>query len=257
MYRYPLNLDASKQNYVMFYSYGKNNVSEIISLYMPPAVSMADGASYSNFDLGPLGSTGAEIGKTLFEGDGNAKTALENAIGTNGSRTGVQKAALQQAFSNFGLSHGAIDRVRDLYMKQQGKVVNPNTVLQYNNSNIRGYQFTFKMVAESESEAKEIKRIIHAFRSAMYGEKDSALSLSYPATWAIMFQTPAGPNKYLPAIHYECYLENLTANYNTNDTMMHADGAPLEVDVQLQFRETKALSRSEINALHDYTGGDL
>lgn len=253
MLRYPLDLDISKQNRVMFRARDKdgNDVIDIISLYMPSAVTFGDGASYGDFDLGILGGAGAEVGKALFEGEGNIKSAVEQAIGgTENEVSGIQKAALSQAFSNFGLGSSLAERPRDLYLQQQGAAINPNTVLQYTNSTIRSYSFSFKMVAQSKDEADAIKKIINNFRLAMYGKKsNNGLTLTYPAKFNITFYTPEGRNEYLPKIYKETYLEGLTANYNTTSNLTHRDGSPTEVEVSMTFRETKALSREDIEVL--------
>lgn len=251
MLRYPITLDAGKENWVMFYSYGKDNadVSDVISLYMPPAVSFGDGASYGNLDLGIMGSAAAGVGEALFGGGADGiRKAKEQLKAKAGGDDPISKAALSTAFTNFGLGSDLAERPRDLYLQSKGKAINPNTVLQYSNAELRSFSFSFKMVAESEKEANEIKKILGGFRRAMYGKKQG-LTLAYPAKWLIMFMTPTGINKHLPRIYHECYLESLETNYNTTSNLTHKDGAPTEVEVQITFRESKVLARDDIDML--------
>jgi len=250
-YRFPSNLVTDKHNTVTFTAFteaGGGSVTEI-SLYMPPTMAVSDGASYGSLDLGIIGSGGGI--ESLIDEEGKLDTSglkqsLNDAANT-GDNT-LNSAVLAKAFSNFGLGGGVGDRVSDLVLQNKGKAINPNTVLQYTNSEIRQHNFTFKMVAESAEEAVSIRSIVNSFRKYMYGVKDG-ITLEYPAKWQIQFLKIGGDrNPFLPE-PYTCFLESCQATYNTSSGLTHADGSPIEVDVTLAFREVKALSRTDIVAL--------
>lgn len=250
MKQYPLTLDPSKDNWIMLYGYDKNGVVDgmPISLYMPPNIGVSDGASYGNFDLGILGQTGQDIATSLMGGGQIPdSSAIKSRLGMGGDDT-MSKAVLSQVFTNFGMGSGLVDRGRDIYLQSESRAINPNTVLQYTNSEIRQLQLTFKMVADNKKESNEIKEIVHMFRKYMYGKKEG-LTLEYPAKWRVMFFTPTGLNSYIPR-YDEMYLESLQTSYNASSNLTHQDGAPSEVDVQLSFREARALSREDIERLH-------
>ena len=256
-YRFPSNLVTDKHNTVTFTAFtqaGGGSVTEI-SLYMPPTIAVSDGASYGNLDLGIIGS-GDGIEKLIGKDgqiDTSGLTESLNSAGTQLDAEGnkdqaMSSAILAKAFSNFGLGGGVGDRVSDLVLKNRGKAINPNTVLQYTNSEIRQHNFTFKMVAESADEAVSIRAIVNSFRKYMYGVKDG-ITLEYPAKWQIQFLKIGGErNPFLPE-PYTCFLESCQATYNTSSGLTHNDGSPIEVDVTLAFREVKALSRTDIEAL--------
>lgn len=249
--RFPSNLSNDIHNAVIFKAFpaaGDGAVAEI-SLYMPPSVAVSDGASYGNLDLGIIGSGGGI--ESLINEDGELDTdglkeSLQNAAG--GTDQAMNSAVLAKAFSNFGLGGGVGDRVSDLVLQNRGKDINPNTVLQYTNSEIRQHNFTFKLVAESQQEATAIKNIVSTFRKLMYGVKDG-ITLEYPCKWDISFLSIGGSkNPFLPQ-PYRCFLESCQATYNTSSGLFHGDGSPIEVDVTLAFREVKALAREDIVAL--------
>lgn len=254
--RFPSNLSNDIHNAVIFKAFpkaGDGAVAEI-SLYMPPSVAVSDGASYGNLDLGIIGGVKDGI-SGLIDEDGKLDTkglkqSLEDAAGSNDQA--MNSAVLAKAFSNFGLGGGVGDRVSDLVLQNRGKAINPNTVLQYTNSEIRQHNFTFKMVAESSEEAVAIKEIVNSFRKYMYGVKDG-ITLEYPAKWQIEFLKIGGQrNPFLPK-PYMCFLESCQATYNTSSGLTHVDGSPIEVDVTLAFREVKALSRDDIVELNGET----
>ena len=251
-YRFPSNLSDEKHNYVRFKGYEKKGSGEVVNicLYMPPTVAMSDGASYGNLDLGIIGG-GKDGIQGLIDDDGKLDTkGLKQQLddSTDTGNSALDSAVLAKAFSNFGLGGGVGDRVSDLVLQNKSKAINPNTVLQYTNSEIRQHNFTFKMVAESSEEANSIKEIVNNFRKYMYGVKDG-ITLEYPAKWQIEFLKIGGArNPFLPA-PYTCFLESCQATYNTSSGLTHADGSPIEVDVTLAFREVKALSRTDITAL--------
>jgi hypothetical protein len=151
-YRFPSTLVTDKHNTVTFTAFteaGGGSVTEI-SLYMPPTIAVSDGASYGNLDLGIIGSGGGI--ESLIDEEGNLDTAgLTQSLGdaANTGDSTLNSAVLAKAFSNFGLGGGVGDRVSDLVLQNKGKAINPNTVLQYTNSEIRQHNFTFKMVAEN------------------------------------------------------------------------------------------------------------
>ena len=251
-YRFPSNLVTDKHNTVTFTAFteaGGGSVTEI-SLYMPPTIAVSDGASYGNLDLGIIGG-GKDGIQGLIDEDGKLDTKglkqqLDNSTDTGNSA--LDSAILQKAFSNFGLGGGVGDRVSDLVLANKSKAINPNTVLQYTNSEIRQHNFTFKMVAESKSEADDINKIVNSFRKYMYGEKDG-ITVTYPAEWTINFMAIGGGINQFIAQPYKCFLESCQATYNTSSGLTHKDGSPIEVDITLAFREIKALQRDEIVAL--------
>jgi hypothetical protein len=251
--RYPLDLNGYAHPSVMFTGYqsvkGSSVAKTNISLYMPDNYSMTDGASYGDFNLGILGKEAGTIVDFLA---GDAKPeALEKTIKT-ATQASNDKALSTvigaQAFANFGLGSESVKRAADLYLKNNNIAINPNTVLTYSNSTIRGFEFAFKLVASSQQEANEIRKIVNTFRKYMYAEKNGKL-LNYPLKWKIHFlKAGGGANEYLPK-PADCYLEGMTSVFNSTGNSFHEDGSPVEVDVTLSFKETKALTRDDIEGL--------
>ena len=247
--RYPLKLSGKNESSVVFTGFDDTGPVQDakIALYMPSNFSVADGASYNNFDLGVLGQEASALATKMFAGEEVDASTLASAKVSGDMKNIINS----QILSDFGMGSGVVDKGRDLALLDMNKAINPNTTLQYGNSTIRGYNFAFKMVAQSQNEANTIRDIVSTFRKYMYGEKGglNSKTLSYPLKWKLLFLAPDGKvNEYLPNA-YECYLESLTATYNSTGNSFHYDGSPIEVDVNVAFKETKALAREDIEAL--------
>ena len=50
-----------------------------------------------------------------------------------------------------------------------------------------------------------------------------------------------------------CYLTNITTNYNPTSMSFHSDGKPVEIDLSLSFSEQTTLTRDDIT--NTETGG--
>ena len=251
--QYPLDFNPEDHGFVTFFARGGGASNIDITLYSPPSFAVGDGASYGNFDMGIIAG---DVINALSASDTDASiAALGEALGKQ-SQGADGKVLMAQTFQNFGMGGGALSRAADIYKVKNKKAVNPNTVLQFSNSEIRAYSFEFTLIANSNNESKAIRKIIESFRRHMYPEgKD--LFLNYPSIWDISFNKPGGgKNKFIPGI-YESYLTSMATTYGTTSNTTHYDGAPVSITVQLSFRETKALKRADIDKLADssYAGG--
>jgi len=220
-----------------------------VTLYHPQQVSFADGASFSTFDMGPLGSN-------ILEGMKNGESAGEIASRMNESAFGgsadpeLSTMLAMKIAQNSGA--GAIvpgaDQLQNIYGQSKGKAVNPNTVTAFQNMVLRSFAFNFKLVAENPFEADEIRNIQRFFRATMYAESGQGnYLLTYPHVFAIEFCTKEGkPNPYYPTI-YQTNLVNFTTNFSAPTSMHFEGGAPLEVDMSLTFQETKVLTLNDFN----------
>ena len=166
-------------------------------------------------------------------------------VGSVINKAGQLNAAM--AASMLARKFGA-ETVADTIDFSQRQVVAPNTNTTFQNSNIRSYAFTFKLVARTKKEAESIKFIVEALRRNMYPEGKDVI-LSYPPVWNIKFiDSDDNESKYLPRI-WETYLTSLTTTFNASTNIFHEDGSPVETDVSLAFQETRALTADDIRKL--------
>ena len=111
------------------------------------------------------------------------------------------------------------------------------------------------MIARSQGESNLIRRIQSKFRHFVYasrGGEDNTITLEYPPVWTIKFMNmdSGTENIYIPRI-YSCYCTGVNTNFNQTGNIYFTDDAPLEVDLEVSFTETRALNRHDIEQMEN------
>ncbi len=135
------------------------------------------------------------------------------------------------------------------------QIMNPNTNTTFTKNGVRQFTFSFKMVARSASESELIRTIQSKFRHFLYasrGGETNTLTLEYPPVWTIKFMNmDAGTeNPFIPRI-YSSYCTGVNTNFNSSGNIYYTDNAPLEVDLELSFQETRALNRHDVEQMEN------
>jgi hypothetical protein len=205
--------------------------------------------TYSTIDLGILGDVAAK-GMVDAAGEGDVGRAIGAGARTAGNELlakakSTKVAAAASIAARQLLKQEQVANVIDFANKQ---VIAPNTNTTFQNSNIRSFQFNFKLVSRTLKDSYAAREIIRTFQEKMYPIGTDVI-MAYPPTWSIKFYDGQGAeNKHIPGI-YTSYLTGLTTTFNSSTNMFHDDGSPLEVDVGIQYQEIKALTRQEIQKL--------
>lgn len=220
-----------------------------IELYLPTGLAFRDNVTYENFDLGAAGAAmegGMGMAESMVKGVGSFVTGL-----TGGSGADVAKLAGIQLASKFGTFAAEAQAAQKL---AGGVTLNPNSRVLFKQPNIREFAFAFKFVARSQREAQEVKDIIKFLRTELYpssinvsvGDQEISLGYRFPNKFAITFEYDGQEMPGLSQIQ-DCYLRDVSTTYNTSAMAMHSDGHFLEVDMTLNFQETRALTRELID----------
>ena len=210
----------------------EKQLGETCTLYMPVGLQIADKVEYENAQLGAIGAALGGVSDP-------------NAAASEGNLSDTAKQLVAQAVSKFSDRAGAAARARSL------TAPNPNTRALFKQVNLRQFQFTFKLIPTSESEAANIPEIIKYFRTEMYPENitygDLALGYKFPNKFQIQFQT--GGNDLVTKLS-DCYLEAFQTNYNpSNAAFLQRGSSPAhfsETDISLTFMEARTLSKDDI-----------
>ena len=226
-----------------------------IYLPIPPGISFSDQMQYSTIDLGIIGKAVARA-TTAAVNEGGFFSGAGGAIGAAvGTLVNQARSANGAAAASLVAKGTGFDNVANFIDFGARQVIAPNTNTAFQNSGVRQFQFSFKMMPKDQKEAITITEIVKRFRQNMY-PMGNDLILTYPPIWNIMFYDGAKTeeNTKLPGI-YDCYLTGMSAVYNSSGNMFHADGHPVETDVQLTFEETRALTLSDIVKLSEGRNG--
>tara|TARA_R110002074_G_scaffold20790_4_gene65302 strand:+ start:661 stop:1458 length:798 start_codon:yes stop_codon:yes gene_type:complete len=233
---FPASLRAQADkgtSHVRFKVLGPDDTGGSCHLFIPQGFSVPDSASYTSIELGMVG--GAE---SAMKGEGVGAITMADVTAAAANAGAIVGQQLGSA--GIGGSLGSISNLR------KGLASNPYTETQYTGSGIRSFGFTFKLVAESSSEADTALAIEEFFRDNMYPEEQGAFTLKYPNRFKIEFYNGADKNKYMPLIK-ECYLLTLQTTYNSTTNAFHDKGQPVEIDIALTFQEVKALTRNDLH----------
>ena len=135
---------------------------------------------------------------------------------------------------------------------ESGIAINPNKRSMLQGPGLRNFRFTFKMIPTSEAESNSIKEIVKFFRSEMYPTViESAgipAALNYPSEFDIKlnYRTASGKAVQVGTGILPCFLQGADVAYNNTSAAFHHDGNVQEVDLTLNFIETRTLSRDDI-----------
>ena len=253
--RFPANLGNGTSGnifpFIQFVAKVKKEGNYAVFLPIPSGLTFSDNMQYSSLDLGIMGNivsktVGAAVNQSnLFSGVG---AGIGAGVGTIVNQIKSTNAAAAASIATRFVGSDNLANAVDFGAKQ---IISPNTNTAFQNSGVRQFQFSFKMMPKDKKEADTITQIVRLFRQNMYPEAND-LILTYPPVWNIDFFNGHDPKKNtkLPGIH-ACYLIAMSAVYNSSGNMFHADGHPVETDVQLTFEETRALTFDDIEKLSE------
>lgn len=220
---------------------------QAICLPMPAGITFSDSAEYSSIDLGIIDALNM-VTDRLGDSAGSQEELKKLASDVSSNSGTISNILMQTAASSLGGETLAAS------MALKSKVVlAPKTNTVFQRVSLRSFQFNFKLVARSESDAKTIKLIIELFRDNLYPLASvKGTVLGFPDPWIIRFYDKDSENEYIPKIK-KCNLTNFSSVYNPTSNMLHHDGSPIEIDISLGFQEMKSLTRQDIqSSSNDY-----
>jgi hypothetical protein len=237
---FPPSIQENEKNRPVIMFKNLNNLAgpdKHIVLPIPQNIQYSDSAAYNPTELNFVGGTVLKAARS-----GSTKEALKSTINTLNS-------AIPKSFADtLGLianSSGKISKdVTSAVGIATGTTMNKNVTSEFSGVATRQFSFQFKLISDSLYEAQTIENIVRTFRRGLYPTGD-LLQLKYPPTWYISFMQGGKDIYYLPKI-FETYLTTFSTSYNSSMNLFHPDGAPVEVDIQLAFMETRALTLSDI-----------
>ena len=226
-------------------------ISSSIALYMPAQVSLQQDAKYGEVEIGA--ATAAAIAAYKgFQDQGDFSAAAVSSIGAFGEVAKESGAeALRTALDTAAPGAKASMQI------SSGKVTNNRMEMVFEGISRRSFSFSFKMMPKSESEARNVDRIVNTFRFYMApsfdGAADTSRTFIVPATFDIEYYFKAGPNRFLNRIATSV-LESCNVTYGGErvqffrpTTGVNGAGAPpVETNIELQFKELEVITREKI-----------
>lgn len=221
------------------------DLSSVI-LYMPEDIQAQYGARWGGADfstaaVGLSRLTGTEInaGATLQALPGMTKSKIFDTI---------LKGINDITGSSIGL---------DQFMGSvSGTILNPNTEMLYEGSQLRTFSLSFKMTPKKDAEAKNIKAICNTFKKAMLpsfggqslgGSVPSSALITVPKLCQVTFMRGGKIHEYLPAYKL-CAIAGVDVNYTPDGAYAtYKGGSPVSTRLTISFKETKLLFSEDVD----------
>jgi len=215
----------------------------VIILPMPSNIEDSNSVSYDGDTLNTLAGeafnlTATVAGTNLLDIGKNAeniKKAGEKMAGlfNDDTRELVTKAIAAQAVNLFGSNIS----INSILARTQGRILNPNMELLFNNVTLRTFRFSFKMTPRDEVESLQVKSIIRSLKKNMAAKKVDNLFLETPNIFELEYKKG---NKLHPFLHRfkQCALSDMSVNYTgENVYATYNDGTPISLIMNLTFKE--------------------
>jgi len=229
----------------------------VIKLYLAPGISFTDAVELDTHNFGA--GKGALLNKIEEGGSSANPITLKDAFTNIGlsSVSGIVDAAKnnpQEAFRAASVQIARMSRrfggdgvANSADYISQG-TVNPNKRVMFKEVKVREFSFNFKFLPTSPEEAKSVRKIIMKFRENMYPERllegsDIPFAYKFPRLFQISYTHRDSPVGFKML---RSYLDNMQITINPNSMGFFEDGQPTETDVTLNFREYRALDKSDI-----------
>mgnify|MGYP000182512953 CR=1 FL=1 len=241
-----------------------------VVLPIPSNLSTTYGAQYENADLGALGAAAAgrigtgdmsaaaqDIGDLISSKVAAGVSAFKSSDGDGAMKAAavatpaIAAAAGTAGFGGVGGALGALGTagaVGSGVSVDEGLAVNPHMAVLFKGVDMREHSFTYKFIARNAGESIAIQKIIAALKYHMHpGYFAGSLGFTYPDEFEIMFSDSIAANLYRIGT---CVLKSLTVNYNGEGIPLFFQdtGAPVSVEIQLSFQETKIITRDTLDS---------
>ena len=226
---------------------------DVICLYMPDTLSSSYDADYQELTLtndlgkGLVAIQAIEAVRDLMDSKGSKNFAGVTSADPMAIYTAGQ--ALSWGLAKFGLEAPALT---DVALQTQGYAVNPQLQVIYRGLGFRNFTLNFIFTPASEEEALKVNQIIGKFKyhfaPQMVLAKNAVSGMFFvpPSFFNIEFMFNANENKFLPR-YGDCVLTNIDVNYAPSGFAAHNDGAPVQTQLTLQFREIEVVTKDKLS----------
>lgn len=221
-----------------------------IAMYMPATVGVQQGATYGEVEIGVFATAAANLVSKGRSG-GVFNKEFFNTLVEEGKQAGGDAGFMAMRKAADIAAPGATAAI-DL---ARGKVTNNRLEMVFQGLPRRSFQYSFKMMPKSESEASAVDEIARMFRFYMApsfdGDIGSSRTMVVPATFDITYMNMNKENQFLNKIS-TCVLESCNVTYGGERVQFfrpHSDGTgapPVETNIELQFKELELITREKL-----------
>lgn len=232
-----------------------NPLKTSYAIFLPVPLDIKTNFGVTYDDSFELGTEIAKIGGNIL---GQATDAIGKIVGARVG--GIAGAAKIEGILN------AVKEVAPLAAKVAGAAagvaINPQKELLFQGVNFRKFDFTYKLIAKNKKETELIKEIISLLRFHMHPDSIAGNFLfRYPSEFDVEFyfrkEKTGGNATYVrnPYLTFlsTCVIESLDVNYSNGNYVAFKDtGAPVEITIKINLKETQIMTKEVINRFVKY-----
>ena len=136
--------------------------------------------------------------------------------------------------------------------RTSGRVLNPNAELLFQGPVLRDFNFDFLMIARSEQEGKEIRKIVRWFKSGMAPRFNSSTFLETPDIFTLEYKNGTRPGDVLKTVNRfspgGLALRTIAVDYAVNGYWSaYTDSQPVAIKMSLNFAELRPIYAQDQN----------
>ena len=197
-----------------------------------------------------LTNSGRLAGKTReeVEADKQAKAEIERGRNEFGSsfQQGASAMYAQTISKIAGFAFGTDLDVDTYLARSGGRVLNPNAEMLFQGPVIRDFNFSFLMIARSQREGNEIRKIIRFLKLGMAPKFRSTTYLKNPDIFTLHYKNGTGDNDELKTVNKfnpgGLALTTMAVDYAPNGYWSaYRDSQPVAVKMDLSFTELRPI----------------
>jgi len=167
------------------------------------------------------------------------------------SATEFRRALTAQTLSGLAgaLTGSSLDA--DTFLaRTSGRVLNPNAEVLFQGPVIRDFAFSFIMIARSQKEGDEIRRIIRFLKLGMAPKFRSTTFLENPDVFKLEYKNGTGTNDILKTVNRfnpgGLALQTMSVDYSPNGYWSaYRDSQPVQLKMDLSFTELRPIYESD------------
>lgn len=213
-----------------------------IALYMPSQLNIRYGMQYEEESM-----AGAQM---LLKG---GQALVQAATGSPGAAINTLKEAAPGAAASLALGMGGVFSAMGV---GAGIAANPKKEQVFKGVDFRTFQISYQFFPRDETEAQNVRNIIHQFKYHMHPEfKDpDAFLYIYPSEFDIVYYSGNSENKNLHK-HTSCVLKDISINYTPQGQFNALEnGMPMQINVDMTFLELAIITKDKIGMTPDAGG---
>ena len=236
----------------------------VIILPMPSNIQDSNSVSFESDSLNAFAAQGVSAVQSLMKGGGTTVSDFLTGSGVNTDDILKGKPGNQAKFKDVkeGIEFfvknkqqaqnalttklaieavnlfGANVSFNTLLSRSDGKILNPNMELLFNNVTLRTFRFSFKLAPRDPNEATVVKSIIRTLKKNMAAQKaGNDIFLQTPNIFKLTYRKG---NQNHPFLHRfkDCALSDMNVQYTGDNVYAtYSDGTPVSMILNLTFKE--------------------